>query len=481
MSIPIPPGVFDILPSSKEPWRNSHLWDYVESVIRKAACEYGYREIRTPLFERTELFQRGVGETSDIVSKEMYTFQDKGGRSMSLRPEGTAPVMRSFVENTLEQTPICHKLFYIAPMFRYERSQAGRYRQHHQFGAEAIGNDSPEQDVELIDLIHTVYKRLGLSHLQLYINSIGDAECRINYRRALQDYLKASFSQLSADSQTRFNSNPLRILDSKDPNDQKLLEKAPSILDFLTDSCRDHFEQVQKLLTQLKIPFKVNPRLVRGLDYYNRMVFEIVAGELGAQNSVAGGGRYDGLMKQLGGPDLPCAGFGAGMERIIQTLLKQEVTIPSAPRPTLFLIALGEEAKKACFETLHQLRQQGIAAQMDFTNRKLGKVMQYADQLQAKYVAVVGEDELRAQKVELKEMATGTSMKVSLFNLQRILRVDENWENYLSVWKEMAEPFSDQSEAEFFISKLSHSIKETQKLADELQTVAERIKGVFDV
>lgn len=479
MSIPIPPGVFDIIPGAKETWRSSHLWNYVEETIRQIARAYGYLEIRTPLFERTELFQRGVGETSDIVSKEMYTFQDKGGRWMSLRPEGTAPVMRAFVEHNLDQVAPSHKLFYIAPMFRYERSQAGRYRQHHQFGAEAIGNGSPEQDVELIDMIWTLYQRLGLKHLQLSLNSIGDVTCRLNFRRALQDFLQPHINQLSADSKNRFNTNPLRILDSKDPEDQKLLVNAPSILDMLTDSCKDHFNEVQKLLKALKIPFVINPLLVRGLDYYNRTVFEITAGELGAQNSIAGGGRYDGLMKQLGGPDLPCIGFGAGLERIIQTLLKQEVHVPPVARPTLFLIALGDEAKTACFTILHQLRQQGVAAQMDFSGRKLGKIMQYADQLKAKYVVVVGENELRTQEVELKEMGTGVVSKAPLFHLERILLLDQKWEMFVQDWKEMARPFSQPAEATFFMNKLSQSISQTKEIADELEAVAGRIKEWF--
>lgn len=479
MSIPIPPGVFDILPNAKENWRDTRIWNYVESMIREITRDYGYHEIRTPIFERTELFARGVGETSDIVSKEMYTFDDKGGRSMSLRPEGSAPVMRSFIENNLDQSSPCHKLCYIAPMFRYERAQAGRYRQHHQFGAEAIGNGSPEQDVELIDMIYTFFQRLGLKHLQLNINSIGDTACRLKFRQALQDFLRPLQSQLSNDSQARFNTNPLRILDSKDPNDQKLIADAPSILDFLSDECKEHFNVLQQLLNQLNIPFKVNARLVRGLDYYNRTVFEIVAGELGAQNSIAGGGRYDGLMKLLGGPDLPCMGFGAGIERIIQTMLKQEVEIPAAARPTLFFIALGEEARKVCFTLTHELRQQGISVQMDFSNRKLGKIMQYADYIQAKYVAVVGENELKTKEIDIKEMATGSVTKVPLFHLGRILRLDEKWEDFLTGWQEMSAPFKHPLETQFFINKLSQSINQTKHLAEELQSVAEKIKGIM--
>lgn len=415
MPISIPPGVFDILPKDpKEEWRCSHLWNYVESVMRTTALTYGYQEMRTPVFERTELFQRGVGETTDIVSKEMYTFEDKGGRSMSLRPEGTAPAIRSFIENQLyNQSPV-HKLFYIAPMFRYERTQAGRYRQHHQFGVEAIGIASPEQDVEIIDMIYTIFCRLGLKHLQVGLNSVGDVQSRLAYREALQNYLRGFFEELSADSKVRFENNPLRILDSKDPHDKKIVEGAPSILNFLNDESRTHFDEVKRLLEKLRIPYRVDHKLVRGLDYYNKTVFEIVSGELGAQNSIVGGGRYDGLIKNLGGPDLPSLGFGAGIERIIQTMLKQQCPLPDQAKPVLFFVPLGKEAADVCFHLLHELRQQGIPAQMDYSGKKLNKIMQYADLINAKYVAVVGDNELKSDEVELKEMANGQKTKASL-------------------------------------------------------------------
>lgn len=418
MSFTIPPGVFDILPKdAKEPWRSSPLWNYIEGVMRETAQSYGFQEIRTPLFERTELFTRGVGEGTDIVSKEMYTFEDKGGRSMTLRPEGTAAVMRAGIENQLFIESPVQKLYYICPMFRYERAQAGRYRQHHQFGVEAIGSGAPEQDVEAIDLIFTIFGRLGLKHLQVTLNSLGDATSRAAYREALLSYLKSHFDKLSADSKVRFESNPLRILDSKDPGDKAINAHAPSILEFLNDECRDHFENVKKLLGLLKIPFQINPQLVRGLDYYNKTVFEVIAGELGAQNSITGGGRYDGLIKTLGGPDLPSFGFGAGIERVLQTMLKQHCPLPEPYRPALFLIPLGEAAKDICFDILHQLRISGVPAQMDFSGRKLNKVMQYADQIQARFVAVVGENELKEDKIELKEMATGHKMNAQLSSL----------------------------------------------------------------
>lgn len=418
MKYPSPPGVFDILPvDNQELWKSSYLWAYVEDLIRTTARDFGYTEIRTPMFERTELFQRSVGDTSDIVSKEMYTFEDKSGRSLSLKPEGTAPVLRAFIEHHLDQSPVAHKLFYIAPMFRYERTQAGRYRQHHQFGAEAFGHDSPEQDAEMIDLLMTLYKRLGLKNLSLNINSIGDLESRQSFRQALKDYLLPHFSLLSPESQTRFETNPLRILDSKDPRDREIVSKAPSILDFLKEPEKAHFEELKRLLTALNISFQINPLLVRGLDYYNKTVFEIVAGELGAQNSIGGGGRYDGLLHELGGPNLPSIGFGTGIERIIQTMINQEITLPSPSHPLIYLVALGDRARTPCFEMLHTLRQNGIPSQMDFSGKKVGKALQHADQLGASYVVVMGDHELDTQEIEIKEMATGHKEKISLSSL----------------------------------------------------------------
>lgn len=481
MKFSIAPGVFDIIPNNpSEPWKSSYLWTYVESIIRSTAIEYGFQEIRTPVFERTELFLRSVGETSDIVSKEMYTFEDKGKRSMSLRPEGTAPAMRAFIENQLSTTGPIHKLFYIAPMFRYERSQAGRYRQHHQFGVEAIGAGTPEQDAEIIDLLYTVYQRLGLQNVRLLINSIGDVESRAAFRQALQDYLKPHLSSLSEDSQNRFQTNPLRILDSKDPNDQQIVKGAPSILDFLNEESRQHFERLKQLLTILKIPYQVNPLLVRGLDYYNKTVFEVVADELGAQNSIGGGGRFDGLIASLGGPDLPAAGFGTGLERIIQTMINQGVALPSAPAPILFLIPLGDEARNRCFSLLHDLRQLGVSAEMDFTGKKLGKVMQQADQLHARYVAVVGDQEISTGNIELKEMATGNKVPARLEDLPMILSVESKTKDFLLMWQEMSAPFESSSQKDFFMDKVESSIKETRDFADNMKLALEKMKSILE-
>ncbi|MCE2982582.1 MAG: histidine--tRNA ligase [Parachlamydia sp.] len=421
--IAIPPGVFDILPASEqELWKSSHLWQFVEMTARKTAADFGYEEVRTPLFERTELFKRSVGETTDIVTKEMYTFEDKGKRSMTLRPEGTASVIRAVVENQLATPSSQLKLFYLAPMFRYERAQAGRYRQHHQFGVEAIGSPSPKQDAELIDLLWTLYTRLGLKNLSLNINSIGKKEARLTFRQELKEYLTPHLSKLSEDSQRRLETNPLRIVDSKDPSDQEIVANAPSILDFLDESSRQHFSLLKEYLEALNIPYKVNPLLVRGLDYYNETVFEIVAGELGAQNSIGGGGRYDGLMEELGGPNLPSIGFGTGIERIIQTLINQGVSLPKRARPLLYIIPLGEPAAKQSFELLHQLRQEGIPAQMEFSDRKVGKALQAADQLGARYAAVIGDNELEQNLIELKELATGVKTSLPFSDLSYFLK-----------------------------------------------------------
>jgi histidyl-tRNA synthetase len=466
MKVPIPPGVFDIVPNEeKEPWRNSHLWFYVESVMRETAKQYGFLEIRTPIFERAELFNRSVGETSDIISKEMYLFEDRGGRLMALRPESTAPVMRAFVDNQLQTQGQIHKLFYIGPMFRYDRPQAGRYRQHHQFGAEAIGISSPEQDAELIDMLCTTYRRLGLKNLKVYLNSIGDTTTRKAYREALLNYLSPYIEKLSPESKTRYNNNPLRILDSKDPEDQALVANAPSILNFLDEESQAHFQKVQRLLTSLHITFEINPKLVRGLDYYNRTVFEIVSGDLGSQNSIGGGGRYDGLLKLLEGPDLPAIGFGTGIERIIQAMLKQGCKIPESQKTTLFLIPLGEKAETFCFSLLHQLRQSGVSSQMDFSRRKLGKVMEYANQIRAQFVAVIGDDELASNHIKIKEMASGNTTTIAIDNLIPLMSLETPGQVFNRIQNDMAQAMAGRGTND----KISQMLFETMQLASALE------------
>jgi histidyl-tRNA synthetase len=425
MDYTIPKGLYDILPVEKSPeeaWRTSDRWQFLEEKLRDTAKAYGFYEIRTPIFERTELFIRGVGEGTDIVSKEMYTFLDKAERSMTLRPEGTACALRAFVEKKLQETPGLHKYYYIGPMFRYERPQAGRYRQHHQFGAEAIGVSKPEQDVEMIDFLCEIYRRLGLKNFSVMINSVGDASSREPYKKMLTEYLAPFLPELSEDSQVRFTKNILRILDSKDPKDQKILEKAPSILDTLSEESKAHFERVQFLLKKLNIPFVVNAKLVRGLDYYNKTVFEVISSELGAQNTIGAGGRYDGLVSSFGGPNLPSVGFATGLERVLQTMLKQGVSFPGPSSPCIFLIGLGEVASQYCFELLCQLRHEGISAEMDLSGKKVQHGLQLAQETRAKFALVIGESELSSQEGQLKEMETRKNIPVKLNELVSTLK-----------------------------------------------------------
>lgn len=425
MDYSIPKGVFDILPFEPNPencWRSSDRWQWIEKVIRHTCHLYGYREIRTPIFERTELFIRGVGEASDIVSKEMYTFKDKGDRSMTLRPEGTASVMRAFVENKLYTKSGAHKFFYIGPMFRYERPQAGRYRQHHQFGAEVIGANQPEQDVELIDLVHTIYQKLGLRNLKILINSVGSIQSRKEFCLALRNYLSPHLSSLSADSQIRYEKNTLRILDSKDPKDQEILANAPSILEFLSPEDKTHFQTVTSLLSTLGISYEITPKLVRGLDYYNKTVFEITSGELGSQNSIGGGGRYDGLTETIGGPNLPSVGFATGLERVLQVMDRQKAPFPEPPHPTVVLIPLGDPARHYCFTTCISLRHQGISAEIDLSGKKLQHGLQLANSLKADYCIVIGDQEITDMKAQLKHLSSRQSVEISLTDLANALK-----------------------------------------------------------
>lgn len=480
MDIKALPGVFDILPGTpKEEWRSSHLWNYVEKVMRETAYEYGFREIRTPLLERAELFKRVVGETTDIVSKEMYTFLDRGERLLSLRPEGTASVARAYIEHHLQHESSIQKLFYIGPMFRYERQQAGRYRQHHQFGVEAIGTDAPEQDAEVIDLLHTLYSRLGLQNLTVRINSLGSKESRSSFREALINYLLPFSKELSEDSRNRVSINPLRVLDSKDPRDKEIVAGAPKILDFLSAEDQDHFSKVLKCLDQLEIPYVIDPLIVRGLDYYNRTIFEVVSGELGSQNSVGGGGRYDGLISLLGGPQVPSSGFGTGIERIIQVMIKQNVALPTAPSPILYLIPMGDAAKDVCFKLTHKLREEHLPVEMDFTGRKLNKSMQYANQIKARFVAVVGDDELASKQVDLKDMITGEKSPVDLYKMGRILKIEHHGDQFINVWKEMNAPFENAIETKYFAKKLSQTIQETKTITEDLENAIKKMKEIL--
>ncbi|HEY9180763.1 MAG TPA: histidine--tRNA ligase [Candidatus Baltobacteraceae bacterium] len=405
-NITAPRGTQDFLPAQ------TVRWEELESRIHVLAHRYGYGEIRTPVFEATELFVRGVGETTDIVEKEMYTFEDKGGRSMTLRPEWTAPVMRAALQHNLfNEGP--QRLYYIGPIFRYERPQAGRYRQAHQFGIECTGFKGPEADVEVIALAMHLFRSYGLSP-QLFINSIGDEHCRPRYREALLEHFRPHAAALSEDSQRRLERNPLRLLDSKAPQDQALLDAAPQFETYLCEECRAHFDAVKRYLTQLGIAFVVNPRIVRGLDYYSRTVFEFVSDALGAQSTVCAGGRYDDLIRSLGGPSVPAVGFGLGLERLLMTIDAAGAG-PDVERTGIQLVALGEQAKSVLVIVAALLRYAlNVPIFMDFDDRKLLAQLKLADRNNARYALIVGTDELQAGQAVLRDLQERTDTRVGL-------------------------------------------------------------------
>lgn len=411
MSIQKPKGTQDLLPGEVEKWQ------YLESKARDLCQRFNYKEIRSPIFEDTELFIRGVGETTDIVGKEMYTFLDKGDRSMTLRPEGTAGVVRAYVENKLYGIPDLTKLYYVGPMFRYEQPQAGRFRQFHQFGIEAFGSVDPSIDAEVVALGYTFYKEIGLKEVTVEINSVGTPAVRTVYREKLQEFFTPVKHLLCKDCQSRFDRNPMRILDCK--VDQKYGEGAPEILDYLDEECTSHFALVQEHLTAMEIPYRINPRLVRGLDYYTHTAFEYKAAGIGAIDTIGGGGRYNGLVEQIGGhgTDQPGVGLGLGLERILLVLQAQGVEIPKPEPLDVYLIGLGDAAEKEVTKLLHQLRVQGLKAEKDYQGRKMKAQMKSADRFQATYVAILGDDELVRGEITLKKMDTGSQLTVSLADL----------------------------------------------------------------
>jgi histidyl-tRNA synthetase len=396
-----PRGTADILPA--ESWK----WQAVEQIARDTAALYHFAEIRTPIFEHTELFHRGVGEASDIVNKEMYTFEDRGNRSITLRPEGTAGVVRAAIENSLiAQEGSRVKVFYIGPNFRYERPASGRLRQHHQFGAEAFGSPEPDQDVECILLQMDFYRRCGVKDLELQVNSLGDRESKARYRDALVAFLSPKRMQLSEDSQRRLELNPLRILDSKDPRDQEAGVGAPPPSESLSDKSRRHFDRVQSLLGAAGVPYRVNPNLVRGFDYYTDTLWEVTASGLGAQNAIGGGGRYDNLVEQLGGRPTPGVGFGSGIERLLIALEAQGVALHRPRENLVWLVAHGETAREHNWRLMGELRAAGIAADMDVSGRSVKSQFKLADREGAAWCVVAGDTELANQTVVLKNLKT---------------------------------------------------------------------------
>ncbi len=401
----IPKGCKDVLPEE------AYKWHFVEKTVRDIADKFCVREIRTPTFEHTELFLRGVGDTTDIVNKEMYTFEDKGKRSITLKPEGTAGVARAFIENGLASSAMPLKTYYISPIFRYERPQAGRLREHHQFGVEFYGSSTPDCDAEVIILAKTVLNKLGLN-VKLYINSMGCAECRKNYNAALKAYYNEHFDDLCETCKVRLEKNPLRLLDCKEEKCGDLKPAAPKITDFLCDDCKAHFDKLQELLTASGVEFEVNPYIVRGLDYYTKTVFEFVTTDLGSQGTVLGGGRYDELIAQLGGPKTPGIGFGMGIERVLMLMEAKGIEIPKDDAPEVYIASIGEEAYKKAFALVCELRNAGVKCECDHMQRSIKSQFKYADKLGAQYVLTIGEDELNNGSANAKRMSDGEIFNV---------------------------------------------------------------------
>ena len=403
-----PRGTKDILPDTVGDW------NYVEGEIRELCRRFGYSEIRTPIFEHTELFQRGIGEGTDVVDKEMYTFTDRGERSITLRPENTASAVRAYLQNKLYAQSNLVKLFYIGSMFRYDRPQAGRMREFHQFGVEALGEANPAVDAEVILLAMNLLEGLGLKDLELSINSVGCPKCRSKYRTMLQDFFRDKLEDLCEDCRSRFERSPLRILDCKKDSDKPYMADAPKITDCLCEECADHFAKLKELLTSAGINFTHDPRLVRGLDYYTKTAFEIKYPPLGAQSAVAGGGRYDGLIEEMGGNPTPAVGFATGLERLLLALESQNLLPEKNRSVDAYVVALGEAAQAEGFKLLNSLRQQGLSAAMDFAGRSMKAQMKQANKLGAKYSVILGEDEIAEGVAMLRSMEDSSQVKVPM-------------------------------------------------------------------
>ncbi|MBO5495455.1 MAG: histidine--tRNA ligase, partial [Eubacterium sp.] len=399
-------GTKDVLP------KEVHKNQYIEATCLETAEKFGFKEIRTPVFEHTELFQRGVGDTTDVVQKEMYTFDDKGGRSITLRPEGTAGAVRSYLENGLCNEALPQKVCYLTSCYRYEKPQAGRLREFHQFGVECFGSQSPLADAEIIALAKSVFDSLGIEGLTLELNSIGCPKCRAEYQKALKEYFTQYKDRLCDTCKDRLERNPMRLLDCKSPEDKEIAKGAPVVLDYLCEECQEHFDKVQQYLKAQDIEFKINPNIVRGLDYYTKTVFEFISDSIGAQGTVCGGGRYDGLVKELGGQDTPSLGFGMGLERLMLLMEAQNVPFPEAERPDLFIVALGDKATLKALEITKDMRAEGFGTQLDLNQRSVRAQMKYADKLNAKFNVVIGDNEVETGIATLKNMDTGEQSEI---------------------------------------------------------------------
>ena len=403
--IKAPRGTQDLLPA------DSYKWNYVESMLMNIGENFGFKELRTPVFESTDLFERGVGDTTDVVQKEMYTFEDKGGRSITLRPEGTAGAVRAAIEHGLLNDALPLKLSYLTSCYRYEKPQAGRLREFHQFGVECLGTASPMADAQLIVFASRIFDTFAVEGITLEINSIGCPKCRAEYHKALKAYFEAHIDSLCDTCKGRLEKNPMRILDCKNPECKEIAHGAPVILEYLCEDCKDHFEKVKEYLNIADIPYKINPRIVRGLDYYTKTVFEFVSGAIGAQGTVLGGGRYDGLVEELGGKSVPALGFAMGLERFMLLLEADGFTFPAAATPDIYFCSIGDNALKVALSLADELTTDGFHAEIDILGRSLKAQMKYANKIGAKYTAVIGDDDIENGVLNIKNMETGETLQ----------------------------------------------------------------------
>lgn len=409
MDIKRPRGTQDVLP------KDINKWNYVETLFKKVCSDFGYGEMRTPDFEYTELFKRGVGDTTDIVQKEMFTFEAKSKESITLKPEGTAPVVRAYIENKLYADPQPSKIFYITPCFRYEKPQAGRLRAFHQFGIEIFGTDSSSADAEVISLAVEFFRRLEIDDkIELRINSVGTLESRKEYNKTLRDYLKPNYDNLCQTCKDRFEKNPMRIIDCKNETCKAISHDAPLMIDHLDEESKLHFEKLKKYLTAMKIDYTIDPHIVRGLDYYTKSAFEFVSNDIGSQSTVCGGGRYDGLIEELGGPKIPGVGFGLGIERLILLLDNLEKDINQQPSLDVFIASMGEAAEIEAFKILYDLRKAGISCEKDHVGKSIKAQFKYADKLNSRFTIVLGDDEINNQIVTVKDMSNSTQTQIKL-------------------------------------------------------------------
>ena len=406
-------GTKDMLPSE------AYKWNYIADKLKKISEEYGIREIRTPMFEATELFERGVGETTDVVQKEMYTFEDKGGRSITLKPEGTAPAVRAFIEHSLYADAQPTKMFYFTDCFRYEKMQKGRLRQFHQYGIEVFGSQEASIDAEIISLVMRSLDEFGIKGISLNINSLGCPSCRAKYNEALKEYLKSNYDDLCETCKTRFEKNPMRIIDCKEKKCKEIVKNAPIILDFICDECKEHFEKLKNYLTAMGIEYNVDPQIVRGLDYYSKTVFEVIKDGL----TICGGGRYDYLVEEIGGPKTPAMGFGLGLERLLLTLEEEGIKIEEPNRCDLFIGSMGDNAKLKAMKLAFDLRKEGLKVDIDHLGKSVKAQMKYANKIGARFTFVIGDSEKQENMVNVKRMSDGEKFEVALDNIKNIVNI----------------------------------------------------------